>query len=812
MKKLLFIPILTATLFATLQLVFWQRSENLQPAAPTNLTSTADGVLYYLDDFDRSEESLNNFIANRGVWCCKANNGCSVEICDEGLLYAGFDETVYHGDGGASLKVEYDVTLANSLASYYENLYNGDTFYDLSLFDEFRFLVKGVGGTVDPNTRFYIRFADRNWNMRYVEIGGVSSAWEEKVIDLGALSSLDWKHMREITFIFENNRDGSGRYTYPLSGMLYFDDLTFVDEDASTGSDADFLDLLEQRAFRYFWEYTDPTTGLVRDRATNPEVSSIAATGFGLTALCIAKERGWITHQDAYNRVLTTLNSFHDDPADPGDVVVSGTHGLFYHFVNIHNGTPITHPDGTPWDGVSTIDSALLMAGVLTVRQCFTETEIVDLATAIYEAAEWDWFLEDDCSHCLPGVMHAVWTPQEGLKGCWGGYNEAMLLYLLAIGSPTHPIPSSSWGAWAATYEWGTYYDMRILTCPALFTHQYSHCWVDFRNVVDDYADYFQNSTYATLANRNCSREWYPDIDLWGITVSDGPLTSTCTPTSTTCLCSGKTYLTDQGCPPPGRNNNGTIAPTAAGGSIVFTPQQSISTLRYMYEHYHQKLGGLYGLKDSLNVKCEPDWFDNDYIGIDVGAMLVMMENYRTGLIWDTFMRNREIREAMRKVGFGIKPPCVYYQEAENYETISGNEIAVEYHPTAWSTHTLQIGPYPGNSATYNITITCDVRGNWFFKVRYSDDVPGNRIEVYLDGAKKGSFTTNKFGAGCPGGWEYFDWDDEIINLGIVAPGIHTVTLRIAEDGGGTWGVNLDAFKLYTEWWVYLPVVLRHAP
>lgn len=806
--------ILTAALFAPLQLpTYWHRLRGFEPAEP--LTSQAPRVdhlpSYYLDDFDRAEEPLNNFIAGRGLWCCRANDGCSPTLCNDGLLRATLDETVRYGDSGASLKVEYNVTLDNSLASYYESLYNGDTFYDLSLFDEFRLLVRGTGSTANPSTRFYIRFADRHWNMRYVEIVGVSGVWEEKVINLGTLSGLDWKQMRELTLIFENNRDGSGRYVYPLSGTLHFDNLVFVDKDASTGSDADFLELLEQRAFRYFWEYVDPATGLVRDRATNPDVSSIAATGFGLTALCIAKERGWITHQDAYSRALTTLNSFYDDPADPNDMVVSRTHGLFYHFVNIHNGTPILHPDGTPWDGVSTIDSALLMAGVLTVRQCFTETEIVNLATVIYKAAEWDWFLEDDCSHCLPGVMHAVWVPQEGLKGCWGGYNEAMLLYLLAIGSPTHPIPPSSWGAWAATYEWGTYYGMRILTCTALFTHQYSHSWVDFRNVEDDYADYFRNSIYATLANRNYSKEmWYPDpVDLWGITVSDGPLTSTCTPTSTTCLCSGKTYLTDQGYPPPGRNNNGTIAPTAAGGSIAFTPEYSISTLRYMYEHYPQKLWGLYGLKDSLNVKCEPDWFDNDYVGIDVGTMLVMMENYRTGLIWDIFMRNREIKDAMRSAGFNIRPPCVHYQEAENYETISGNGIAVEYHPTAWSTHTLQMGSDPGNSATYSVTVTCEVESDWFLKVRYSDDVPGNRIEVYLDGFKQGSFTTDKFGVGCPGGWEYFDWDDEIINLGIIAPGVHTVTLRIAEDGGGTWGANLDAFKLYTFYRAYLPFVLR---
>jgi len=232
-----------------------------------------------------------------------------------------------------------------------------------------------------------------------------------------------------------------------------------------------------------------------------------------------------------------------------------------------------------------------------------------------------------------------------------------------------------------------------------------------------------------------------------------------------------------------------------------------------MYENYYPKLWGLYGLKDSLNIKCEPDWFDNDYVGIDVGAMLVMIENYRTGLIWNAFMKNQEVKRAMRSVGFDRRQRCVHYHEAEDYVAISGDEIAVEYHPTAWSAHTLQIGPHPGNSVTYTVTVTCDGISNLLFKVRYSDDVPGNKINVYLDGVRKGSFVTDKFGIGCPGGWEYFDWDDEIINLGDVPSGVHTITLQVADDGGGTWGVNLDAFKLYAEWFqVHLPLVLRNFP
>ena len=743
-------------------------------------STISSGVSYYLDDFDYPSDSRNNFIANRGVWCCDAGSNCSGSVCSgDNLLSVSFDEVIPYGDNGASLKLDYNVEQANSLASYYEGLFDGDVFYDLSSFDEFSFWVKGEGNTIDSGTRFYVRFADKSWNMAYVEVVGVSDKWEQKIVDTGSLGALDWTQMREITIIFEHDRDGSGRVAYPLSGTLYFDSVAFADEDVEVISDDQFLDLLEKRAFRYFWEYADPTTGLIRDRATNSEAASIAAVGFGLTAICVAEERGWITYDEAYTRVLSTLNSFYDDPSDPDDFVVSGTHGLFWHFVNIHDGTPMQ------WDGISTIDSALLMAGVLHCRQHFSGTEVMTLATKIYEAAEWDWFYNDG-----NGLMYMKWTPENGLELSWGGYNEAMILYLLAIGSPTHSIPATSWISWAGSYKWGAYYGYPVLTCPALFTHQYSHCWVDFRGKRDDYANYFRNSRYATLANRAYSKDvWYPDpVDLWGIMSCDGPVEGTC---------SEQVYRGNIGYPPDTGYNDGTIAPTAAGGSIVFAPDYSISALRYMYEHYHQKLWGLYGLKDSLNVACEPDWFDNDHIGIDVGATLIMIENYRSNLIWDTFMQNQEITEAMEAVGFvpddTKKPSYLYYWEAEAYNSISGDSIAVEYHSTAWNQETLQIGPDPGNSAVYTVHVDYDGSSSMLFEARYSDGVAGNVIDVYLDGGKKGSFTTDEFG-----GWDDFEWDDERVNLGIVTSGVHTITLRVAEGGGGSWGVNLDVFRLYS--------------
>lgn len=636
------------------------------PISVTAGVTASAGISYYLDSMNDPSDYRNNFIAQRGGWCEIDAIGSSNACADDHLLSSSFVTAPHHGDGGYALALTYTVTPTNSLASYYEHSFVGDwitgIFLDLSFFDEFRFWVKGEGNTVGDGTQFYIRFMDQNWNMAYVPVSGVSSEWEEKIVNLKDLNiewhNMDWHHMREVTIIFENNRGGSGMIVSPLSGTLYFDDLVFVDKDDQDTSDDQLLDVLERRAFWYFWEYADPATGLIPERATEPEVASIASTGFGLTAICAAKERGWISHEAAYTRVLTTLNSFYDDPGDPNDLVVSGTHGLFYHFVNIHDGTPMW----TDVDGVSTIDTALLMAGVLSVKQCFTETEIVTRATAIYEAAVWPSFLNDQ------GKLYMCWTPEkvnvcpranDDSKWVWEGYNEALILYLLAIGSPTHPIPADSWDKWAATYITGTYegYTMVIHPPGPLFAHQYPQAWIDFRGKKDEYVNYFDNSRSATLANRAYSqRVWYsntlsnPPFALWGFTASDGP-----TPTN---VCTGTAYV-DYGYPPEiinndgTKRNDGTIAPSAVGGSIVFTPKESIASLRYMYEHYHDRLWGLFGLKDSLNViKCKSNWLDNDYIGIDVGILLIMIENYRTGLIWNNFMRNTEIVEAMREVGF----------------------------------------------------------------------------------------------------------------------------------------------------------------
>ena len=393
-----------------------------------------------------------------------------------------------------------------------------------------------------------------------------------------------------------------------------------------------FLDDLQQRSFGYFWEQADPDTGLVSDRAridgsplpaSHQNVASIAATGFGLTALCVAAERNWIDQQQARDRARRTLRFF--------DARAFQQHGWFYHWLDSKSGE-------RRWNSeVSSIDTALLLAGVLTVRQCFRDDiEIGRLAKKIYERVDFRWMLNGH-----PLLLSHGWKPETGfLRPRWDTYSEDTLLYLLAIGSPTHPISETSWRAlWRDRYRYeGHAYFTTIGV--SLFMHQYAHAWVDYRDRREssgDRIDYFQNSIEATLAHRafciNLSHD-FPAFgpDVWGITASD----------------SAKGYLAWGG-PPRDPEIDGTIVPSAAGGSLMFTPELSSRALRTMHEKYGAKVYGKYGFVDAFNPQT--GWIDTDVIGINVGIILLSAENMRTGNVWHWFMQNREIPQAMQRVG-----------------------------------------------------------------------------------------------------------------------------------------------------------------
>lgn len=392
--------------------------------------------------------------------------------------------------------------------------------------------------------------------------------------------------------------------------------------DGYSGTDNQLLDEIEAAAFRYYWEQTDPATGQIKDRALaagndTRTLSSIAATGFGLTVLCIGDQRGYLPSEQIAARVQTTLQFILDH--------LQGQNGFFYHFVDMSTGTRAANSE------VSSIDTALLLCGVLTCRAHYPQTQIASLATELYQRVDWGWMLNGGSTVAM------AWTPENGFAtGRWDHYSELMMLYLLAIGSGTYPIPASAWSAWTRptiTYQGLTY----ISGADPLFVHQYSHAWFDFRSKSDAYANYFQNSVTATEAHRlfclglNNQFGDYSD-DLWGITASDSV--------------NGYTVW---GGPPVIGPIDGTIVPCAVGGSLPFLYVEAIHVLRGIRGHYSQAWQR-YGFVDAFNPLTQ--WYDSDVLGIDLGIMALMAENQRSGFVWQTFMSNPEIVAAMTLAGF----------------------------------------------------------------------------------------------------------------------------------------------------------------
>jgi hypothetical protein len=399
--------------------------------------------------------------------------------------------------------------------------------------------------------------------------------------------------------------------------------------------DQAFLDLVQHTAFDYFWYEANPANGLIKDRSSDPSRSSIAAVGFGLSALTVAIDRGWISREAGRARVLTTLELLWNSPHGP-EADATGYRGFYYHFLDMQTGR---RDEGSE---LSTIDTALLLAGVLHVQQYFdqddaSEAQIRALADNLYRRVDWQWMQVRSARVC-----HG-WTPEAGfLPYDWGGYNEAMILYVLALGSPTLPIPPDAWTAWTSSYVWETHFGQAFVVFPPLFGHQYSHVWIDFRGIQDAYMrdkglDYFENSRRATLANRAyaiANPLGWDDYgeNVWGLTASDIPAS-----------------YSARGAPPAERDD-GTITPTAAGGSFAFTPQESLAALRHIYAAYRTQIWGPYGFKDAFNPSQK--WFATDYLGIDQGPIVLMIENHRTGRIWHEFMQHPAVQRGLARAGF----------------------------------------------------------------------------------------------------------------------------------------------------------------
>lgn len=393
--------------------------------------------------------------------------------------------------------------------------------------------------------------------------------------------------------------------------------------------DSALLEEIQLRAFRYFDEQTDPETGLTRDRASadgglGKGPASIAATGFALSVWCIADQRGWLPHGEARRRVQQTL----------GFIVtkVPHEHGWIYHYIDAHTGARAWKSEA------STIDTALFMQGALGAREYFNDPEVRGLVNVLYARIDWSWALNGGTT-----LSHG-WRPETGfIKLRWDRYAEMLGMYLLGIGAPSHALPAETWNAWqrrpVINYKGRTY-----IQCAPLFTHQYSHAWFDFRGVRDGYADYWQNSVDATLAQRQwCAdlKKKFPhwSLELWGVTASDGP----------------HGYMSWGG--PAGgiETVDGTVVPCAPGGSLPFAPRECLAALKEMRAVGGDPVWRRYGFVDAFNP--ETGWYSSDVIGIDVGITLVMAENLRTGQVWKDFMRAPEVIRAMELAGFLPKVP-----------------------------------------------------------------------------------------------------------------------------------------------------------
>jgi hypothetical protein len=438
-------------------------------------------------------------------------------------------------------------------------------------------------------------------------------------------------------------------------------------------NDDEFLDYVQQTCFDYFWYLANPSNGLVPDRTAPGSGCSIAAVGFGLTAIGIGIDHGWISRDQGAARVLTTLNTFLQGPQGTNTSGVIGYKGWYYHFLNMYTATR------SPGSELSSIDTTLLLAGVLYTKQYFngtnsTETDIRSVADEIYNRVDWNWMAQGT------GAVAMGWKPPGSfISSKWIGYDEAMILYILGLGIATNPLPASAWNYWTSGYTWATYYGESYVPFPPLFGHQYSHCWIDFRHIADSYmtghdSTYFENSRRASLAQRAycianpLNRSGYSS-NVWGLTACDGP--------------SG---YSARGAP-PAQNDDGTIAPTAAGGSIAFTPEYSLPTLRYFYDQYRTNIWTAYGFRDAFNLGVQ--WWDEDELGIDQGPIIIMIENYRTQRVWRLFMQIEEIQRGLKRAGFVSLPfvaPTVEAMRDQNAVKLTWNAPAGSTYRVGYST------------------------------------------------------------------------------------------------------------------------------
>jgi hypothetical protein len=464
------------------------------------------------------------------------------------------------------------------------------------------------------------------------------------------------------------------------------------------------LTTVQETTFDYFWDFAHPTSGLAREGFTtshNGDTCTTGGSGMGLMTIVVGVERGFVTRTDAANRILTMVSFLEDD--------ATRYHGAWPHWFNGQTGATI--PFTTKDNGADLVETAYLIQGMLTVRQYFdgadpVESEIRTRINRLWEEVEWDWFLNGG------DTLFWHWSPDPGngwqMNMLIRGFNETMITYILAIASPTYPIPASSYyDGWAGdAYANGkAFYGHRQwvgddLGGPLFFTH-YSFLGFDPRNKRDNYCNYFENNRNIALIHQaysidNPSGYVGYGADCWGLTASTNPWG----------------YLAHSP-----TNDNGTITPTAAVSSIPYTPVESMLAMEHFYNDLGTDLWGTYGFRDAFNLTEDPDWYSNTWLAIDEGTIVPMIENYRTGLCWDLFMSNSEIQPALDAIGWA---------------TGSGSGLTVKYYEGSWTA----VPDFDTLTPIFE-----DVASIPTASIRNADDDYGLRFSGYISIETAGTYT-----------------------------------------------------------------------
>jgi hypothetical protein len=421
-----------------------------------------------------------------------------------------------------------------------------------------------------------------------------------------------------------------------------------------TSDEEAMLDSIQHKTLLFFLNEHHPEWGIVKDRAAEWAPASIASTGFGIPSFAVGVERNWMTREQAAQITLNILD-FLAGSVQSADTSASGYKGFYYHFLRLNTGTRAWRCE------LSSVDTGLLMMGIIFARNYYNldndvENRIRSQAAMILDRIDWNFMMMPDTGK-YANTISMAWTPDRGLHNMgWSGYNEALFLYILAAGSGMENA-EQSYNSWLSTYKWQTPYEgLSHVAFPPLFGHQFSQSFIDFRGIADVYMkekgiDYFENSRRATYVQRQYAIDnpggWVGyDSLCWGITACDGPTDKY--------NFGDKQFLgyAGRGTSGPDYNyfDDGTVAPYGPLSSLPFAPEIVLPTIKSINEKYGEKIWGRYGYYDSFNPTAE--WVDNDFVGIDEGPMLIMIENFRTGMIWNYVMKDPIIQKGLNRLGF----------------------------------------------------------------------------------------------------------------------------------------------------------------